>query len=154
MLFRGLVNVYKAAEAATALEMVFRDVAKATYIDLEKPDIIARELVQKAWDANKTIFSGKLGPRPHKLTVCICALAHAANEVEVGSGLYILVTQSLHRFIVDLQNNGFAYDFKSVDHTLQEKAFTLAQEKAKEFEVLFEASGLKKHYDQFTEQEP
>ena len=153
MLFRGLINVYKTAEAATTLEMVFRDVAKANYIDLEKPDLIAREFVQKAWDTNKPLFSGRLGPRPHKLTVCICALANAAEEVEVDSGLYVLITQSLQRFIVDLQHNGFAYDFKSVDHTLQDKAFTLAQKKAKEFDVLMEDSGLSKHYPKVSEQQ-
>lgn len=84
MFFGWLKNCYRMAEAASTLEIVFKDVAQAYQVNLQKPDLIAREFIEKVWDTNKPLFSGKLGARPHKLTVCIYALAHAVEGTDVG----------------------------------------------------------------------
>lgn len=152
MFFGWLKNCYRIAEAATTLEIVFKDVAKAYQVNLQKPDLIARALIEKVWDTNKPLFSGKLGTRPHKLTVCICALAHAAEETDVESGKFRLIVQSVERFAADLQHNGFAYDFKPVDHSMQEKAFSVFQHKMQEFDALMSTTGLDEIYRHFSEQ--
>lgn len=150
MFFGWLKNCYRMAEAASTLEIVFKDVAQAYQVNLQKPDLIAREFIEKVWDTNKPLFSGKLGARPHKLTVCIYALAHAAEGTDVGGGLFRLIVQSVERFAADLQHNGFAYDFKPVDHSMQEKAFSVIQHKMQEFDALMTATGLDESYRHFS----
>lgn len=123
-LFGGLTSVWKKSDAATGVTNLLEDQKRKGYFwgDTAKA---ANDYINWAWDAEPSIFNGKRGVRPHKVSTAIYALAVAAERLKrqnhqntegvVNAFCVGMATLHSHRF-----------DFSHVDKMLLQEAMRIA----------------------------
>lgn len=108
---------FRKSQAAVIIENILTDVVK---IPLEQITFsaMANSLIQRAWESNPDLFDGRLGQRPHKLTVAACAMASGLECFERNSTNYRVLLLSLGVAINEIRANRHSYKFSPTDTAL------------------------------------
>jgi hypothetical protein len=146
MIFKKLKNVYKIAEAAAILEKVFEQ-RTPRHLNVGNYSLLARDVIQDAWKANEDLFSGQLGMRPHKVTVCLWSVVYAIEQVEFLGDKYQALAFSFAAITHDIERFGHSYDLSGVDEVLQTDALRRHSRHVKETEMLTETLSKKLGFD-------
>ncbi len=101
-LLSGVKNTADKAKAAVVVQNILGGQPKKLHemAGLKNHKLLANRLVDDVWDQQPDIFGGKLGARPHKVTLAAAAFAHALDhlseaETEGEGRLYLLVNEGL-----------------------------------------------------------
>jgi hypothetical protein len=91
------------------------------------PGTLADQLVTQVWATKPDIFEGKIGPKPHKVSVAAIALASATHRAaqrgnEIQCGTYML---GLGLLLDDIARAAKKYRFHDVDLQLLDAATTM-----------------------------
>ncbi len=74
------------------------------------------------WDRRPDIFEGKLGKRPHKMSIAAFALACALHDFKDDDDAEQTILLALGAVLIELGNNSPFYDLGGVDRWMIEKA--------------------------------
>ena len=102
-LLSGVKNTADKAKAAVVVQNILGGQPKKLHemAGLKNHKLLANRLVDDVWDQQPDIFGGKLGARPHKVTLAAAAFAHALDhlseaETEGEGRLYLLVNEGAY----------------------------------------------------------
>jgi len=124
--FGAIKNTYKKSEAATVLQNILEMQASNGNFQ-QDPAKAATVAIDLAWNQCPHIFEGKLGVRPHKLTLAIAGAASVLEKIEVGStgssGFYA----SLAVMLGETGKRGHIYPFTATDWSIIEAATNIGE---------------------------
>lgn len=115
---------FRKSQAAVVIENILSDVVE---IPLEQITFsaMANNLIRRVWESNPDLFDGKLGQRPHKLTVAACAMASGLECFERNSTNYRVLLLSLGVAINEIRANGQSYKFSPTDTVLLNFSYSI-----------------------------
>ncbi|WP_267220771.1 hypothetical protein [Dyella silvae] len=91
------------------------------------PGTLADQLVTNVWARKPDLFEGKIGPKPHKVSVAAIALASATHRAaqrcdDTLCSTYML---GLSLLLDEIGRTARSYRFHTVDHQLLDAAATM-----------------------------
>jgi hypothetical protein len=131
-LFGSIKSTYKKSEAAVVVQNLLEHQAKNGFFDLD-PASLANKLIATVWDQKPDVFDGKLGQRPHKITVAVSALANRICQFDKSDFNRHALVFSLGNIFSELEVNGRLYPLNSLDHQLFEAAASIFSDIASKF---------------------
>jgi hypothetical protein len=120
-IFGSIKSNWEKSKAAVIVQNLLEHQASVGFYDLN-PAKHANELVGAVWDSKPDVFNGKLGQRPHKITVAASALAHGIDRIGFNDPSSSALGLSLGNILSELETNGRLYPLNSIDHQLLEEA--------------------------------
>lgn len=85
-------------------------------------DKVSNALVALVWDRKPDLFEGKMGKRPHKMSVAAIALATGLHEFEDGGVAQKTILLALGAVLMEIANNGRFYDLGGADQWMIDRA--------------------------------
>jgi hypothetical protein len=127
--FKAITDNFKKAEAAVIVQNLLSNAAKIGMYDGD-PAKSATRLVDRLWDSNSALFSGKQGHRPHKLTIASAAFASA---IELGDAELALTDSHvfalcLSQILQELHGGKHDAQMSGVDMAILKPCITLFEE--------------------------
>ena len=119
---------YRMSQAAVVVQNLLEPQVRLGLLEGD-PAFLANKLVALVWAEKPTVFDGKFGLRPHKISVAAISLANGMNIFSHDKSLKNAFLIALAEILKELSVNGGLYPFNNLDHELLNRAaLALAKE--------------------------
>jgi hypothetical protein len=116
-----IVTTWRLSQAAVVVQDLLSQYSALTEVQGVESEV-ANKLVQKAHDDQPLLFQGKLGKRPHKVSMAATALGLGVTRMAHRPESQRVFTLALGSLLLEVTGKLGAYALSSHDHSLLELA--------------------------------
>lgn len=120
-MFGAIMTTLRLSQAAVVVQDLLSQYSAHTEMQGFEAEV-ANKLVQKAHDEKPLLFQGKLGKRPHKMSLAATALGLGVTRMAHRPESHRVLTLALGSLLLDVTGKPGAYALTLHDHSLLELA--------------------------------